>query len=95
MDVKEFIIKNWKNAETLKTLLGFEFDRNDEFDFDSILTEQGQILVVDEFDFGSVPAKQARIEVSDGKISRITTWSGLSWKARYAYNSVVDVKLYD
>lgn len=93
MDVKEFIIKNWKNAETLKTLLGFEFDRNDEFDFDSILTERGQILVVDEFDFGSdsVPVKRARIEVTDGKISRITTWSGLSWKARYAYNSVVDV----
>lgn len=77
MDIKEFVTANWKNAETLKTLLGFEFDRNDEFDFDSI------------------PAKQARIEVLDGKISRITTWSGLSWKARYAYNSVVDVKLYD
>ncbi len=49
-----------------------------------------------EFHFGSVPTEQARIEVLDGKISRITTWSGLSWTARYDYGSpTVDVKLYD
>ena len=49
----------------------------------------------DEFHFGSIPTEQAQIEVTNGKISRITTWSGLSWTARYGYNSVVDVKLYD
>lgn len=76
MDIKDFVIKNWKNAEALSTLLGAEFDRNDEFHF------------------GSIPTEQARIEVTDGKISRITTWSGLSWTSRYGYgNPVVDVQL--
>lgn len=76
MDIKEFVIKNWKNAEALSTLLGAEFN------------------VTDEFHFGSVPTEQARIEVTDGKISRITTWSGLSWAALYGYGDpVVDVQL--
>jgi hypothetical protein len=61
MDIKDFVVKNWRTAEALRTLLGAEFDKTDEFHF------------------GSVPTEQARIEVTDGKISRITTWSGLSW----------------
>jgi hypothetical protein len=74
MDVKEFIIANWKSAEALKTLLGADFPKNDEFHF------------------GEVPTEQGRIEVKNGKITRITTWSGLSWSARYGYSSpVVDV----
>ena len=60
MDIKDFVIKNWKNAEELSTLLGAEFDKTEEFHF------------------GEVPTEQARIEVTDGKISRITTCSGLS-----------------
>ena len=76
MDIKEFVAANWKNAEALSTLLGAEFDRNDEFHF------------------GSVPTEQARIEVTGGKISRITTCSGLSWTSRYGYGSpTVDVAL--
>jgi hypothetical protein len=76
MDIKDFVVKNWRTAEALRTLLGAEFDKTDEFHF------------------GSVPTEQARIEVTDGKISRITTWSGLSWTPRYGYgNPVVDVQL--
>ncbi len=74
MDVKEFIIANWKSAEALKTLLGADFPKNDEFHF------------------GEVPTEQARLEVKNGKITRVTTWSGLSWSAKYGYSSpVVDV----
>jgi len=74
MDVKEFIIKNWKSAEALRTLIGTEFSKNDEFHF------------------GEVPTEQARLEVKNGKITRVTTWSGLSWSARNGYgNPVVDV----
>ena len=76
MDVKEFIIKNWKDSKALSTLLGVEHERTDEFHF------------------GEVPTEQARIEVTSGKISRMTTCSGLSWTARYGYgNPVVDVQL--
>ena len=74
MDVKEFIIANWKSAEALKTLLGEHFPKNDEFHF------------------GETPTEQGRIEVKNGKITRIITWSGLSWSAKYGYGSpVVDV----
>lgn len=74
MDVQEFIIANWKSAEALKTLLGADFPKNDEFHF------------------GETPTEQARLEVKNGKITRVTTWSGLSWTARYGYSSpVVDV----
>lgn len=74
MDVKQFIIKNWRSAEALKTLLGADFPKNDEFHF------------------GEIPTEQARLEVKNGKITRVTTWSGLSWSARRGYgNSVVDV----
>jgi hypothetical protein len=46
----------------------------------------------DEFHFGETPTEQARLEVKNGKITRITTWSGLSWSAKYGYSSpVVDV----
>jgi len=74
MDVKEFIIANWKSASALRTLLGADFPKNDEFHF------------------GEVPTEQASITVESGKITRITTWSGLSWNARWGYgNPVVDV----
>jgi hypothetical protein len=74
MDVKEFIIANWKSAEALRTLLGADFPKNHEFHF------------------GEVPTEQAKIETKNGKITRVTTWSGLSWSARYGYSSpVVDV----
>lgn len=74
MDIKAFIATNWKNAEELKTLLGTEADKTQEFHF------------------GSVPTEQAKIEVTNGKISRITTWSGLSWTARHGYGDpVVDI----
>ena len=46
----------------------------------------------DEFHFGEVPTEQASIKVENGKITRVTTWSGLSWSARRGYGSpVVDV----
>jgi hypothetical protein len=78
MDIKEFVIKNWKNAEALKTLLGTEADKTQEFHF------------------GSVPTEQARIEVTHGKISRVTTWAGGRWSARRGYHSpLADVRLYD
>ena len=74
MDVKEFVIKNWKSAEALRTLIGAEF------------------LESDIFHFGEIPTEQAKITVENGKIIRVTTWSGLSWSARYGYGSpVVDV----
>jgi hypothetical protein len=74
MDIKQFIIANWKNPEALRTLLGADFPKNDEFHF------------------GEIPTEQARIETKNGKITRITTWSGLSWTARNGYGSpVVDV----
>ena len=74
MDVKEFIIKNWKSAEALRTLIGTEFSKNDEFHF------------------GEIPTEEVRLEVTNGKITRITTWSGLSWTARWGRgNPVVDV----
>jgi hypothetical protein len=74
MDVKEFIIKNWRSAEALRTLIGTEFPESDIFHF------------------GEIPTEQARLEVKNGKITRVTTWSGLSWSARNGYgNSVVDV----
>ena len=73
-DIKQFIIANWKSAEALKTLLGADFPKNDEFNF------------------GEVPTEQASIKVKNGKITRVTTWSGLSWSARHGYGSpVVDV----
>lgn len=40
----------------------------------------------EEFHFGLVPTEQARIKVTNGKISRIITWSGLSWTAQYGYS---------
>jgi len=74
MDVKEFIIKNWKSAEALRTLIGTEFPESDVFHF------------------GEIPTEQASIKVENGKITRVTTWSGLSWSARNGYgNPVVDV----
>lgn len=74
IEVKQFIIANWRNAEALRTLLGTDFPKNDDFRF------------------GETPTEQAKIEVKNGKITRITTWSGLSWSARYGYGSpVVDV----
>lgn len=74
IQVKQFIIKNWRNAEALRTLIGAEFPDSDDFRF------------------GEVPTEQAKIEVKNGKIIRVTTWSGLSWSARYGYGSpVVDV----
>jgi hypothetical protein len=73
-DIKQFIIANWKSAEALRTLIGADFPKNDEFHF------------------GEVPTEQARLEVKNGKITRITTWSGLSWTARWGRgNPVVDV----
>lgn len=46
----------------------------------------------EEFHFGFVPTEQAKIEVTNGKISRITTWSGLGWSARYGYGDpIVDI----
>jgi hypothetical protein len=73
-DIKQFIIANWKSAEALRTLLGADFPKNNEFHF------------------GEVPTEQARIEAKYGKITRITTWSGLSWSAKYSYRTaVVDV----
>ena len=74
MDVKEFIIANWKNASALRTLIGAEFPDSDIFHF------------------GEIPTEQAKITVEGGKITRVTTWSGLSWSARRGYGSpVVDV----
>lgn len=58
MDIKNFVARNWKNAEALSTLLGTECNRTEEFCF------------------GSFPTEKAKIEVTDGKISRVTTWSG-------------------
>jgi hypothetical protein len=45
MDVKEFIIANWKSAEALKTLLGADFPKNDEFHFGEVPTEQARLEV--------------------------------------------------
>ena len=74
MDVKQFVIKNWRSASALKTLLGADFGQSEEFHF------------------GEIPTEQARLEVKNGKITRVTTWSGLSWSARNGYGSpVVDV----
>ena len=74
MDVKEFIIANWKSTQSLNTLLGVDFGQSDEFHF------------------GEAPTEKARVECKNGKIIRITTWSGLSWSAKYGYSSpVVDV----
>ena len=45
------------------------------------------------FHFGNIPKEQAKIETKNGKISRITTWSGLSWTARYGYSTpTVDIR---
>ncbi|MFM6248324.1 MAG: hypothetical protein ACKPEQ_04090 [Dolichospermum sp.] len=74
MDIKSFIIENWKSAEMLKTLIGTPFERGDEFHW------------------GEIPTNQAYIEVENGKITRIQTWSGLGWSAKYGYGSpTVDV----
>jgi hypothetical protein len=74
MDVKQFIIKNWRSASALRTLIGTEFPESDIFHF------------------GEIPTEEVRLEVTNGKITRITTWSGLSWSARNGYGSpVVDV----
>ncbi|MFM6270773.1 MAG: hypothetical protein ACKPFA_30380 [Dolichospermum sp.] len=46
----------------------------------------------DEFHWGEIPTNQAYIQVSEGKITRIQTWSGLGWSAKYGYGSpTVDV----
>ena len=46
----------------------------------------------EEFHFGEIPTEKAQIQCENGKITRITTWSGLSWNARWGYgNPVVDV----
>ncbi|MCE2721517.1 MAG: hypothetical protein LW708_22370 [Anabaena sp. 49628_E55] len=74
IQVKQFIIKNWRSAEALRTLIGTEFPDSDIFHF------------------GEVPTEQASIKVENGKITRVTTWSGLSWSARWGRgNPVVDV----
>ncbi len=74
IQVKQFIIKNWRSAEALRTLIGTEFPDSDIFHF------------------GEVPTEQASIKVENGKITRVTTWSGLSWSAKHGYSSpVVDV----
>lgn len=66
-DIKQFIISNWSSAEAMRTLLGKEYPRNDQFHF------------------GSIPTEQASIEVTEGRITRITTWSGLNWSAHSGY----------
>ncbi|MFM6349074.1 MAG: hypothetical protein ACKPFK_28630 [Dolichospermum sp.] len=46
----------------------------------------------DEFHWGEIPTNQAYIQVENGKITRIQTWSGLGWSAKYGYGSpTVDV----
>lgn len=76
MDVKAFIIENWRNAEALSTLLGAESDKTTMFYF------------------GSFPQEQAFLKVTYGKITRITTWSGVGWTPLQGYgNPTVDVWL--
>ena len=46
------------------------------------------------WDFGYPPMERAVVTVVDGRISRIQTWSGLSWFARGGYHSpTVDVAI--
>lgn len=48
----------------------------------------GEIL----WNFGSIPTEKARVLSENGRIVQITTWSGLSWTARWGYgNPTVDV----
>ena len=41
------------------------------------------------FNWGSVPTEKAVVTAENGKISRIRTYSGLSWTARGGYGSPV------
>ncbi len=40
------------------------------------------------FNFGDIPTDKAEVDVKDNKISRIRTYSGFSWSARYGYGNV-------
>lgn len=81
-NIKQFIIDNWKSADALRTLLGTKFEQS---------SVESEYL---EFHFGMIPTEQAAIHVKEGKIVRITTWSGLNWSARGQYaKPKVDVYL--
>ena len=97
MDIKQFIIHNWKSADALRTLLGTKFEQSSvesEFDFHFGSVEQSVESEYFEFHFGSIPPEQAAVHVKAGKIVRITTWSGINWFACGQYaKPKVDIHL--
>ena len=80
----DFVKENWRNKAKLSFLVGQFYagttDRND----------QNHVT----FNWGAIPTEKAVITLTDGIITRIQTWSGLNWSARYGWgDAFVDTSM--
>lgn len=70
-----FVKTNWRDKDQLKTLIGQNYSGAIDYGNQNRVT----------FSWGSVPRERAVITLENKIITRVQTWSGLNWSAKYGW----------
>lgn len=73
-EVRAKVSEAWRSRASLSLLIGEEIDG---------------VSSVYSSCWGSIPTNKAEVDVEDGKISRVRTYSGLNWSAKGGYGSPI------
>ena len=69
-----FVKENWRSKKKLSSLVGQSYTGTTDRNSNEV-----------SFNWGIIPNEKAVITLADGVITRIQTWSGLNWSARYGW----------
>lgn len=71
----DFVKSNWRDKEKLTSLVGQTYVGSTDRENQNRVT----------FCWGQVPTEKAIISLENMVVTRVQTWSGLNWSARYGW----------